>query len=256
VPERRTLLLALLPAKGGILVLMYRVILGVAICVAVSATAEADRSKQVRYVGVHPIAKAHGGGTCYIESPHVHIFPADKVQYRDHDGHNFFVGDPVAYGYDGPKHAYRGHHPIQVDVVVDDDHADLEFCYLDGPHYHAFEPEGPDFKVVGGAAFYVGTPPKAYYDARPAMVQINATYKPLAYTRPVVTVEAPSGWIGAHVDVRPDVVVTPPSARVDVVVPIPSVRVDVDVGVRAPVIIYGPKKYKKYKKNKKYKKWK
>lgn len=233
---------------------MNRAILGLAVLFLTSATAHADRSKQVRYVGIHPIAKAHGGGTCYIESPHVHIFPADKIQYRDHAGSNFFVGDPVAYGYDGPKHAYRGHHPIQVDVVVDDDHDDLEFCYLDGPHYHSFASEGPDFKVVGDVSFYVGTPPKAYLDARPAMVQINATYKPLAYARPVITVEAPDGWIGAYVDVQPGVVVTPPSARIDVVVPVPSVRVD--IGVRAPVIIVEPRKYKKYKKNKKYKKWK
>jgi hypothetical protein len=37
--------------------------------------------------------------------------------------------------------------------------------------------------MAGDVAFYVGTPPKAYVDARPAMVEINATYKPLAYAR-------------------------------------------------------------------------
>jgi hypothetical protein len=181
---------------------MHRIVLTVAVLALASANADADRKRQVRYVGIHPIAKADGGGTCYIEGPHVHVYAADKLQYRDHRGDNFFVGDPVAYGYEGPKHAYKGHHPIRVEAVVGDDEPDTEYCYLDGEHYHAFvPPSGPEFKVAGGAYFYVGKPPKAYLDARPAMVQINAVYKPLVYTRPVVVVAPPAGWIGLHVDV-------------------------------------------------------
>lgn len=232
-----------------------------------SATAVAGRGNQVRYVGVHPIAKAHGGGACYIEGPHVHVYPADKVQYRDHRGASFFAGDPVAYGYDGPKHAYKGHHPIHVHEVVEIDavvEPDVEFCYLDGAHYHAFAaPSGPDFKVVGGVTFYVGTPPPVYLEARPAMVQINATYRPLVYARPVVTVDAPVGWIGAHVEVGgPAVVVAPPSAHVDVVIPAPSVRVDVGfgIGVGGGTVIHHDdghrhKKFKGRKKHKKHKDW-
>jgi hypothetical protein len=235
---------------------MKRVLFGLAITVMTSATALAERGRQVRYVGIHPIAKADGGGTCYIEAPHVHMYPADKVRYRDHRGSNFFVGDPAAHGYDGPKHAYKGHHPINVHAVVGDDDTDVEYCYLDGAHYHSFEaPEGPDFKVVGEVAFYVGTPPRPYIEARPAMVQINATYQPLVYERPVVTVDAPVGWIGARVDIaRPVVVVPAPSARVDVVVPLPQVRVD--IGVRAPVVVHPRYRYYEHKKFKKHKKWK
>ena len=34
---------------------------------------------------------------------------------------------------------------------------DVEYCYLDGPHYHYFEPpRAPDFKLAGDAYFYVG----------------------------------------------------------------------------------------------------
>ena len=71
-------------------------------------------------------------------------------QYRDHDGFKYFVGDPVAYGWDGEKHAYYGHHPIPVDALVDGD-PDTEWCYIDGPHYHAWAPP-PDVKRERAAA--------------------------------------------------------------------------------------------------------
>ena len=215
--------------------------------VVVAPVARADgHGKQQRFVGVHPIPKAEGGGICYIEGPHVHIYGADKVQYRDHRGQHYFVGDPVAYGFDGPKVSYKGPHPIHVDAVVEDGgDPDTAWCYLEGPHFHAFAPqEGPEFKLVGGAYFFVGEPPKAFVEARPAMVKINAMYTPLVYERPVVTVDAPEGWIGARVDIvgpqaviaapgvvvtAPGVVVVPPS--VDIRVPMPSVHIGVGVGV-------------------------
>lgn len=217
--------------------------------VAFAGTAVAGKhGKQVRYVGIHPIPKSAGGGICYIEGPHVHIFAANKLEYRDHRGANYFVGDPVAYGYDGPKHVYKGHHPIHVDAVVGDDEDDTEWCYLDGPHYHAFAaPDGPEFDVKGDVAFYVAEPPPVYLEARPALVKINAVYTPLIYERPVVTVEPPSAWIGVRagfaapavvVDERPAAVVVPGRVRagvgvragVEVVVP-PPPRLEVNVGV-------------------------
>ena len=48
---------------------------------------------------------------------------------------NYFVGDPVAYKYDGPKHSYKGPHPIHVEAVVGGD-PDVEYCYIEGPHFH------------------------------------------------------------------------------------------------------------------------
>lgn len=235
---------------------MRTIVLGCVLVAALVATASADHRKQVRYLGIHPIAKSEGAGFCYIEGPHVHVYAADKLQYRDHRGYHHFVGDPVAYGYDGPKYVYKGHHPIHVDVVVGDTAPDLEFCYLDGPHYHYFAPvEGPEFKVAGDAYFYVGEPPPVYVEARPAMVQINAVYTPLVYARPVITVDAPVGWIGARAElVAPVVVVQPPpppraavvapGVVIDtrVVVPVPSVRVDVGVGIGGGVLIEGGRK--------------
>jgi len=226
---------------------MRSILLGIVALIALTAIAEA---KQVRYVGLHPVAKVEGGGICYIEGPHVHVYAADKIQYRDHDGYNHFVGDPVAYGYDGPRYTYKGHHPIQVGAVVGDGQADVEFCYLDGPHYHYFQPAvEADFKLAGDAYFYVGAPPAAYVEARPAFVSINTVYRPLVYPRPVVTVAAPVGWIGASVEVgAPAVVVAAPAPRARVVgragvgvsvgaevhIPMPSVRVDIGIG--GPVV--------------------
>jgi hypothetical protein len=212
--------------------------------------ASAGNGRQVRYVGIHPVPKSEGGGICYIEGPHVHIYDADKLQYRDHRGANYFVGDPVAYGYDGKRYAYKGHHPIHVNVVVGDDAPDDAYCYINGPHYHYFAPpEGPEFQVAGDAYFYVGEPPRVYVDARPAMMRINAVYEPIAYERPVVTVDAPVGWIGARAELvgpgaaiaveppRGGVVVRPPRAGVSVNAYIPTPSLHIDIGIGAPAVI-------------------
>lgn len=242
-------------------------VVSVVLIAAFAQPALAGKGKQVRYVGIHPVPKAAGGGVCYIEGPHVHIFAANKLEYRDHRDHNYFVGDPVAYGYDGPKHVYKGHHPIQVHAVVGDDHEDVEFCYLDGAHYHSFAPpRGPEFQVVGDAHFYVAEPPPVYVEARPAMIRVNAVYEPLVYSRPVVTVEAPVGWIGVRAGFGAPAVVVPAAVVVDthpgrghahgragieVVVPTPSISVDIGFGVRGGVIHrdrgYRHHKHKKHK---------
>jgi hypothetical protein len=215
-------------------------IAGAAGSLSVPGTAMADRGQQVRYVGVHPLGKAHGGGLCHIEAPHVHVWspPDAKVHYRDHDGHLYFVGDPVAYGWAGPRHSYYGHHPVRVDVVVGDDHEDTEYCYLDGAHYHTYAPAPAleaKFKVVAGASWYVGEPDPVYVSARPQLIRVNAIYTPLAYERPVVVVETPPpGWIGLHVDVRtPDVVVEAPRPRPR---PVAAVSAGFEVHVPAPTL--------------------
>ncbi len=219
-----------------------------------TASAAAGRGRQNRYVGTHPIPASEGGGFCEIEGPHVHVFSPSKLEYRVHGKDNFFVGDPVAYGYPGPRTAYKGHHPIHVHAVVGDDEDDVEFCYIDGPHFHAFAPAPEvkaEFQLAGDAYFFVGEPPPIYVEQRPAMVKINAIYQPLRYERPVITVEPPSAWIGvrfgapaAVVDVRgpsADVIVETPRVRggIEVVVPSPSLEVNVGigVGVRGGVIV-------------------
>ncbi len=189
---------------------------------------------QVRFVGVHPIARVHGGGLCHIELPHVHVYEpvGERVQYRDHDGDHFFVGDPVAYGWDGDKHAYYGHHPIDVDVVVGG-HDQTEYCYLDGAHYHAYAPP-PElaFEVRAGASWYVGDVPDVYLAGRKTYDAIDVIYEPIVYPRPVVVVEdAPPQWIGVTVHAHlPAVVVDAPA----VVVEAPRAHVRAGVEVIAP----------------------
>lgn len=235
-------------------------------CATVSpAVAGKKYGKQVRYAGVHPVPKGEGGGMCHIEGAHVHVFAANKLEYRLHDDDYVFVGDPVAYGWDGPKHAYKGNHPVHVEAVVGGP-PDLEYCYLNGAHYHHFEVEDPQVKVVGGAYFWVGTPPPVYVEARPQYVAINATYEPIRYTRPVIEVAPPAGWV--QVDVAAPVVVAPrpavvvPRGRVqagvsvDVHIPVPTLSVGIGVAP-APVIVRerhhdGKFKHKKFK----GKKWK
>lgn len=199
-------------------------------------------TKQLRYVGIHPVPAAEGGGICHIEGPHVHIYAVDKLQYRQHDGEFVFVGDPVAYGYEGPRYAYKGHHPIDLVLVVGDDEHHIEWCYLDGPHYHPFAAPAQDFVLTGGAYFYVGKPPKVYLDARPAMIQINAVYRPLVYTRPVITVAAPVGWIGARIDI-----VAPRANVVAPVVRLSPPGISVDVGVVTPGVIIYDHRHRHYK---------
>jgi hypothetical protein len=223
-----------------------------------ASPARADHPTQVRYVGVHPIPKEYGGGTCYIEVPHVHVYmvPDAKVHYRNHRGALYFVGDPVAYGYDGPKYAYNGPHPVRVDVVAGDDEGDdpdEEYCYIQGPHFHNYAPPPAieaQFKLDGGAYWWVAPPPRAYVDAQPVYGRVNAYYTPLHYERPTVVVDAPPpGWIGARVDIVPPaagVVVGGPVVGAGVVVGGPVVEAhvgvalpSVDVQIGGPAVVVG-----------------
>lgn len=246
-----------------------------ACAVATPAIAGPTYGKQVRYAGIHPVAKAEGGGICHIEVPHVHVYRPNKLEYRVVADHHVFVGDPVAYGWDGPKHAYKGHHPIEVHVVAGFEEPYTHYCYIDGPHYHAFEPPmGPDFEVVGDAFFYVGTPAPLYLEARPTFIGINAVYKPISYARPVIEVEPPSAWIM----VRPGFVIETPavhveaprgaarghvhggvgvSAGVSVAIPVPTLSVGVEVGGPGVVVHerrHRPGKWKHKKHKHKHKK--
>jgi hypothetical protein len=253
------------------------ILIGLALAFSTPATAK-KYGRQVRFAGVHPVPKGEGGGMCHIEAPHVHIYQPNKLEYRVVAENNVFVGDPVAYGWDGPKTAYKGHHPVQVNVVAGVGEPTTHYCYLNGPHYHSFEPpEGPEFKVVGDAYFYVGEPAPLYLEARPTYIGINATYEPIVYTRPVVTVEPPALWIG----VRPGFAVVAPAAvivddhpgrhlghhkggvvvgggavvtgGVSVHVPVPSVSVGVHIGGPAVMVGGGGRgkfKHKKFKRRK------
>lgn len=221
-----------------------------ALCLLHPGEAAAKKIKAHRYVGVHPIGKKHGGGLCHIEVAHVHAYapPGKPIEYRDHDGWSFFVGDPVPYEYEGPRHRYHGAHPIHVDVVVDDpsyaQNHHVEFCYLRGPHFHGYAPPAElEFEVKGEVAWYVGPFPDEFHAAKPRYVAINAVYEPLSYERPVIEVEPPSAYVdvllvpaavhadvhahpGAHADVH-----VHPGVHVDVEIPVPTLEIGIGGGI-------------------------
>jgi hypothetical protein len=252
----------------------YILALTMLVAVATGAREAQAGKKHHRYVGIHPIAKVHGGGMCHIQAPHVHAYaPIDKVQFREHDGYAHFVGDPVAYDWDGPRHTYYGHHPVPVHVIVGDDHPDVEYCYIEGPHFHAWAPPPEmNVKLEAGAYWYIGDFPEPYVAGRVTYDPIDVVYEPIRYERPAVVVEtAPPGWYGVVVaapvvevrgrghkhgrsHVHGDAVV---GAGVEVRVPAPAVRVEVavpsvQIGIGGGVVVpdhgQGPQhKHKKFK---------
>lgn len=225
---------------------MRKTIVAIAFTLAFIGSADAE-AKQWKYVGVHPLS---AGVFCYIEAPHVHAIapPRSKVLFRMHDGYYFFVGDPVAHDYSGHQHVYHGHHPIHLSVLFGDPIDDVEYCYLDGPHYHAFEPPPQvGFTTKAGAYWYVGDMPPRYRRGRRAYGGINRIYTEVSYPRPVVTVAPPRGYVDLHI-VTPGVRVhaAPPHRRVSLrgsvglrapLPPVPVVGVGVEVGHRHDVVV-------------------
>jgi len=181
--------------------------LGCVLLAPMSASAD-----QIKYVGLHPIAQTADGGFCYIEAPHIHVYsPAKKakVLYRSHDNHHMFVGDPVAYGYEGDRSTYYGHHPIHIDVALgvnaEIEHGE-EYCYIDGPHFHLWAPPASaQFEVKGDVHWFVGTFPSRYKKQKRTYARINVVVAPLEYDRPVITIEPPTAWIGIGVGAGMDV---------------------------------------------------
>lgn len=184
-------------------------------------------TKQVEYANVHPLPKQGGRGFCNIEGPHVHIYRPDHadVLYRVVGGAYVFIGDPVPFGYDGPRHAFHGPHPIPVAEIVVEPPPDLGvvFCYLDGPHYHPYvPPPALAFTERGGAHWYTGEWPRSYQADAPRYRKINVVYDPLLYARPVITASAPVGY---HVPVI--AVTLPPRVKPPIVeVRVPWLIVD------------------------------
>src|SRR5262250_3182361 len=103
--------------------------------VAVAAlAARAEAKHDVRFLGPHPIPARQGGGYCYIEAPHLHVYGPDRPNlYQQVDDEYVFTGDPTPFGYDGERHPFYGHHPVVVDGS-----GEPVYCLIDGPHFHAY----------------------------------------------------------------------------------------------------------------------
>jgi hypothetical protein len=203
------------------------VVLAVLVLLGLGLRAEA---RPVHFYGPHPIAQKFGGGYCYLDGPHIHIYAPDHMQlYNDVGGELVFAGDPTPFGYEGPHFTFYGPHPVPgVPGIV--------YCYIDGPHYHPYAPpEGPDYRMQGDVAFYIGAYDPVYYRERPHREkQVSVIYRPYVAQRPVVTVAPPVEWHGS-------VWVAPPAVevRAGVVMPPPPVA-GVSVEVQAPGIYVAP----------------
>ncbi len=179
------------------------------------------QARTVEYLSQHPVPHKFGGGFCTIDVPHVHNYPpADPRMYRENNGAFYFVGDPAPFDYDGPRYAYYGAHPVaEAEIRL----GRPVYCYIKGPHYHWYQPPPQaQFQFSGGAYWYVGSFPRAYYDDRPRYAVINDAYAPLPYARPVV-----------------DIQVAPPSVRAEVSIGGPGWRAGASVGGPAAPV-YAP----------------
>jgi len=168
---------------------------------ALAAGAEA-KHKHHRYWARHPVPVALGGGFCMMDGLHEHSFrPHDGRLYRKHRGHWYFVGDPVAFGYAGPRYAFYDPHPV---VEVGIDFGEPVYCYLDGPHYHGYQPPAAaGFEVHAGVSWYVGGFASSFYQARPRYVVVNHAHRPIHYARPVVDVTVAPPAFRARLSARP-----------------------------------------------------
>jgi hypothetical protein len=73
------------------------------------------------------------------------------------DGGKLYVGDPAWLGYDGPKVAYFGPHPLTVPLLPG---GEPLFCHITAPHYHANAPApSPTMVLKDGAYWYMGPRP-------------------------------------------------------------------------------------------------
>lgn len=210
-----------------------------------------------RFLGPHPIVARLGGGYCYIEAPHIHAYVPDRpVLYKQIGEDYLFTGDPVPFGYEGPRTVFYGHHPVP--VHIDGPFAAPPvFCLLKGPHFHPYEaPQAPEYQVRDNVVFYMGPLAPEVVRVRPQIERgLDAEYRPFVAMRPQVTVAPPPQWPGevwvvpapapvvqVQAPAPPRVhVVTPPAPGVHIVAPSPpSVHIAVPAPPRVHVTVPAP----------------
>ncbi len=220
----------------------------------------------IHYNGPHPLPPSSHQGMCVIEGPHLHQYqPHKPLLYVKAEANWVFVGDPVEFEPKATKYTYYGHHPVFWDHAPGAPMEVEHYCYITGPHHHLYAPPPEiNFKLKGGAYWYIGAHPAWYKKRRRRHRHIDRHYTTVHLHRPVITVEPPSGFLGVYVGphggavrghVRGGVRVTPPRVRVNI--PVPSVNVVIGGGSRVRhsnrhrVVGHGRHKVK-YKSKRKY----
>ena len=209
-------------------------------CARVASPAVAGKKygKQVRYAGIHPIPKSEGGGICHIEGPHVHIYAANKLEYRVHGDDNVLRRRPGRVRLGRPEVRLQGPPP--------------------DPRRRGRRRSSPTSSTATSTARTITTSsrPTAPTSRSPAArtstsarrrrrtsrrartyVGDQRDYEPIVYTRPVIEVAPPAGWVSTSTSSRP------PSSSIRVRAPVvvaPRGRVDaassVDVHIPVPTI--------------------
>lgn len=118
-------------------------LVALAVALALSTTARAEPRP---YRGPHPMdLDGH-----WHEEDEVHVhddLPVGLEPFAEVDGVLVFLGDPDAYGWDGPTWTYDGMHPLPARIG--------DYCGIAGAHRHPFAPEG-DYRRSDGVWRYVG----------------------------------------------------------------------------------------------------
>lgn len=126
----------------------------VTLCLVFLGTGKAQAAPVIFYQGPHPVAKASGGGFCYKNGLHYHLYkPSDVKQFSVRGDIYYFTSDPVLYGYKKKMQRYFGHHPVSNSWGGG-------ICYIAGPHYHYYKPSttyaSRNYKVRKGYYYYTG----------------------------------------------------------------------------------------------------
>ena len=177
---------------------MRLAVLGTLTALLTMVYAPAASASSVWYSGPHPIDTKVLKGMCYIPGSHVHSYaPVKPLLFVKAGRHNQFVGDPVEYEIEAPKHAYYGHHPL---FWIDKGHRGKNYCYITGPHHHWYKPpKHLKFKHKGNVHWYVGGHPDWYVKTHPRATQLREHYHGIGIPLPHVTVSAPVGFVGLMV---------------------------------------------------------
>jgi hypothetical protein len=104
------------------------------------------------FEGPHPVDSSVEPGVTWDNTGgrHVHGYPPfDLRLFNLQNGCYYFIGDPTDFGYAGDTFSYYGAHPILATYGGG-------WCFMIGPHRHAWRPWSPLFATVGPWFYWEG----------------------------------------------------------------------------------------------------
>src|SRR5512138_140129 len=104
------------------------------------------------FEGPHPVDSRVEPGVTWDSTTgrHIHGYPPfDLRLFSFQNGCYYFIGDPTDFGYAGETYSYYGAHPILAGYGGG-------WCFMIGPHRHAWRPWSPLFTTVGPWYYWEG----------------------------------------------------------------------------------------------------